>query len=132
MTRLFLAASALLWALYGVYCFADPASLAGAAGVTATTATGTIELRAMYGGLQAALGLLAGAACWRPSLVRPALLALAFVAAGLFTARLLAAVVAAEFSAYTVMALTIEIVTWMFASRLLQSAGGNTDAAQGR
>ena len=34
-------------------------ALAGAGGVEATTPTGTTEIRAMYGGLQAAIGLLA-------------------------------------------------------------------------
>ena len=65
-------------------CFFDPGSLEEIAGVGARSTTGTIELRAMYGGLQAALGALAGAALLRPALERPALVALAFVCGGLF------------------------------------------------
>lgn len=129
MTRLFLAASALLWALYGLYCFANPASLVATAGVAATTATGTIEIRAMYGGLQAALGALAGAACLRPSLVRPALLALAFLGAGLFSARLMAAVAASEFSSYTVMGIVFEIATCTIAASLLRAGAGRSEPA---
>ena len=56
MTRLFLAANALLWLPYGLYCFLVPEFLAEAAAVSATTSTGTVELRAMYGGLQAGIG----------------------------------------------------------------------------
>ena len=119
MLRLFLGASALLWLPYGLFCFFDPGYLAEAAGVTSTTPTGTIELRAMYGGLQAALGVLAGAALLRVALRRPALLTLAFVGAGLFTARLLGAVMSSDFSSYTVMALLLELTTSVFATALL-------------
>jgi hypothetical protein len=51
--RIFFALTALVWLPYGIFCFFQPGYLAQAAGVTATSATGTIELRAMYGGLQA-------------------------------------------------------------------------------
>jgi hypothetical protein len=117
--RLFLAASALLWLPYGVFCFFTPGFLADVAGVASTSSTGTIELRAMYGGLQAALGILAGAALFRPSLQRPALVALAFLCAGLFMARLLGALLGAEFSSYTAMGLLFEILSTTFATRLL-------------
>ena len=119
MLRLFLAASALLWFPYGLLCFFDPAYLAEFAGVAPISTTGTIELRAMYGGLQAALGVLAGAALFRPSLQRPALVALSFVCAGLFLARLLGALLGAEFSAYTVLGLLFELLSSTFATRLL-------------
>ena len=76
-TRIFLRLSALLWVLYGLYCFVEPSQLAEAAGVAASTTTGTIELRAMYGGLQVAIGLLAGAAVFTPRLQPAALLMLA-------------------------------------------------------
>ena len=45
--------------------------------------TGSTELRAMYGGLQIALGAFAALAALRSSLARPALLAIAFLTAGL-------------------------------------------------
>ena len=107
-TRVFLAANVLLWLPYGLYCLAVPGSLADVAGVAATTATGTTELRAMYGGLQAAIGLLALAAVLRPDLQRTALVALAFLAGGLFTARLCGAFVDGGLSAYTIGALVLE------------------------
>jgi hypothetical protein len=119
MLRLFLAASALVWLPYGLFCFLAPGSLAGAAGVDATSATGTIELRAMYGGLQAAIGVLAGVGALRASLQRPALVALAFLCAGLFTARLLGALWSLDFSTYTMMGLLFELLSCTFATRLL-------------
>lgn len=119
MLRVFLAISALVWLPYGLYCFFDPAYLSGAAGVASASATGTIELRAMYGGLQAALGVLAAAACVQASLQRPALLALAFLCAGLFTARLLGAVLGGDFSPYTMFALVFELLSCTFATRLV-------------
>lgn len=119
MLRLFLAASALVWLPYGLVCFFDPGYLAEVAGVASTSTTGTIELRAMYGGLQVALGVLAGAACFQTSLERPALLALAFMCAGLFMARLLGALLGAEFSAYTILGLLFELLSSAFATRLL-------------
>ena len=124
MLRLFLGVSALIWLPYGLFCFFAPGYRDGAAGVMASTATGTTELRAMYGGLQAALGVLVAAAFFRPALQRPALFALAFLCAGLFMARLLGAVMALEFSDYTVVALLFEILSSAFATRLLVAPPG--------
>jgi len=119
MRGLFLAASGLLWSIYGLYCFVDPGQLAAAAGVAASSATGTVELRAMDGGLQLAIGVLAGAAFFRPALQRPALLCLAFLCAGLFMARLGGALIALDFSSYTVMGLLFELLSAAFATRLV-------------
>lgn len=117
--RIFLGASALLWTPYAIQCLLDPGSLAEAAGVAATSATGSAELRAMYGGLQAALGLLALAGALRPALARHALIALAVVCGGLGVARLGAAFAGDAFSAYTGMALGFELGTLALASVLL-------------
>lgn len=106
--RAFLALCALLWIPYAITVLFDPAVLTEQANLAATSATGTIELRAMYGGLQAAIGLLAGAAALRPALAPTALAALGVVSAGLFVARLGAASLAGVFSSYTVMALGLE------------------------
>jgi hypothetical protein len=104
----FLTFSAVVWLPYGLYCFINPEALAETAGVTATTATGTIELRAMYGGLQAAVGSLALAGSLRDAWQRAALMGLFFVCAGLGSARLLAAVSAGELSFYTSLGLLFE------------------------
>lgn len=117
--RIFLALSAVLWLPYGVQCLLDPSVLAAAAGVTATSATGTTELRAMYGGLQIALGLLALAGAVRPALAQHALVALGVVSAGLGIARLGAAVISGEFASYTLMALALEFTLLAVSCALL-------------
>jgi hypothetical protein len=106
--------------LYGLYCFAVPGFLADAAGVAATTPTGTVEIRAMYGGLQAAFGVLLLASARDPRLTLAGLAAAAFVMPGLASTRLLGAVVDGGFSAYTVEALVFEIVSSVFAVTLLR------------
>ena len=109
--RIFLGLSALLWTPYALQLLIDPAALTEAANIAATSATGTAELRAMYGGLQGALGLLALAGALRPALAKYALAALGSVCAGLGLARLGAAAVGDAFSSYTVMALGLELGT---------------------
>ena len=47
--QIFLGVSALVWLPYGIFCLLQPSFLEGAAGVAASTATGTVELRAMPG-----------------------------------------------------------------------------------
>ena len=118
--KLFLGLSALVWLPYGLYCFVAPTALAALAGVTFTTATGATELRAMYGGLQAALGLLAFAGLQRASLTRPALITLATVTAGLGSARLLGALSDGAWSGYTLMGLVFEVGSVLWATSLLR------------
>ena len=119
----FLALEVLLWLPYGLYCFVDPAFLAQGAGVAAGSVTGTTELRAMYGGLQTAIGVFALAALLRPALRRPALLCLSFLCAGLFTARLVGTLIDGGLSSYTAMGLGFESLSCGFAFWLLQRSG---------
>lgn len=116
--RIFLGLCALLWLPYGLMLLADPAMLAESAGVAATSATGTVELRAMYGGLQAAVGALALAGALRPALAAHALVALGALAGGLALARTGAAFTASSFEGYTLGALALEW-TMLAASVLL-------------
>ncbi|MCK5770848.1 DUF4345 family protein [Algiphilus sp.] len=120
MTRIFLGLSALVWAPYGLWCFLYPGFLAEAAGVSAGTATGTVELRAMYGGLQFAIGAFAAAAVVRETLQPAALLMVGVLCAGLFIARLPAALIVGEFSGYTVMALVVELAVVVIAAWLIR------------
>ncbi len=117
---IFLGFSALAWAGYGIYCFISPSLLAEIEVIAAVSATGTVELRAMYGGLQTALGLLAACGLLMATMARPALIALGFATGGLFSARLLAALLAGEFSAYTVGALVFEFLATLIAIILLK------------
>lgn len=122
MIRLFLGISVLAWAGYGTYCFIDPVSLAVQAGVTAGSTTGTIELRAMYGGVQIGIGVLALLALLRPALQPGVLLTLAVITGSLFSARLMAVLITTDFSAYTVGALVFECVYTVIAAVLARRA----------
>jgi hypothetical protein len=123
-TRVFLAANALLWLPYGLYCLAQPQMLAEVAGVAAVSPTGVTELRAMYGGLQAAIGALALVAALRRDLQRTALVALAFLAGGLFSARALGALVDGGLSGYTIGALVLEVGLTVLSVGLLRKDAG--------
>lgn len=120
IARVFLAFLALVWIPYGIYCFLDPAFLAGAAGVAATSTTGTIELRAMYGGIQAGFGALALLGALRPGFVSTALVTAVFLCAGLGSCRLVAAIAAGELSSYTAMGLAFELGSVALALALLR------------
>ena len=120
--RIFLALSALIWIPYGLACFFQPGSLADSAGVAFTSATGSTEIRAQYGGFTVALGALALAGAIRPALRRHALVALAVSCAGLGVARLLGVGMDGELSSYTGMALGLEFGTLALGVWLLRRA----------
>lgn len=105
---------------YGLFCFVAPGFLAEAAGVTATTPTGVAEIRAMYGGLQAAFGVLLLAAGRDSRLTLAGLAAVAFVMPGLASARLLGVAMGGGFSGYTIGALVFEIASSVVAVTLLR------------
>lgn len=109
--KVFLGLSALLWLPYGLLCLLQPSFLEGAAGVLATTPTGVAELRAMYGGLPVAIGVLCALGCFSPAWRGHALVTLAFVVSGLGVARFLGALAGGGFSSYTLMALLIEFAS---------------------
>jgi hypothetical protein len=106
--RILLGLSTLVWLPYGLFLVFQPGYLHDAAGVAIVSTTGRIELRAMYGGLQAAIGLFALAGLVRAALTRTALTALGFLCAGLASARTLGVVLDGEVSSYTAMALVLE------------------------
>jgi hypothetical protein len=119
MARAFLIVSGLMWAVYGIYLLAVPQALAATAGVSATTLTGLIELRAMYGGLEMAVGAFALSAAWLPGMLRSGLLAMGLACAGLGVTRLVSAAYAGEFSTYTRQGLALELALaalalWLF------------------
>ena len=110
LENVFLIATAIIFLPYGVICFLKPAMLAEAAGVSAVSSTGTTELRAMYGGLQGAVGVLAITAFFIPTLVNPFLIALITVSAGLLIGRIAGLIMDGGYTGYTGMALGFETV----------------------
>lgn len=106
--RTFLVFLGLAFLPYGLWCLAAPGFLEQAAGVAATTPTATTEIRAMYGGLQAAFGLLMLAAVRDSRLDVAALACAAFLVPGLALSRLAGLAVDGGLSAYTGAALVFE------------------------
>lgn len=107
--RIFLGVSALAWLPYGLFCLAKPSSLESIAGIAASTATGTVELRAMYGGLQVAIGVLCALGCASAAWRRNALTTLGILTAGLGLGRLAGVVAGGGLSSYTATALVFEL-----------------------
>lgn len=123
VNRLFLLANAAVWLPYGLYLVFQPGFLREAAGVAASTPTGTTELRAMYGGLQAAIGVLALRALARPDLEQVAVGAIATLAVGLFSGRLIGLFADGSASAYTLGGLAFEATLAVLGSRLFRRGG---------
>ncbi|MCH2169637.1 DUF4345 domain-containing protein [Myxococcota bacterium] len=119
--RAFLALMTLVWLPYGLYCLFAPDTLETMAGVKALNPTANVELRAMYGGVQAAIGVLVGLALLREWLRVPALTALGFLALGLGTSRLIGCLIEGDQSFYNVSALVFELIVGVVALRLLAS-----------
>jgi len=119
VARIFLFVAGLMWLAYGIYMLMAPGALAATAGVGALNSTGTIELRAMYGGLEGAVGLLALWGAFAAGLRRAGLAALAFTCTGLGATRLVNAILAGEFSTYTKQGLCLEIPLSVIAIWLL-------------
>ena len=115
--------SALIWLPYGLYCFAQPSMLGDAAGLVATTPTATTEIRAMYGGLQAAMGGLALAAVFRERLIPGVLLTLVFLTGGLAATRVAGLIMDGSMSEYTVGGLAFELLSCGFALFALGRTG---------
>jgi|SRR5688572_20896509 len=118
--RVFLGFFGLLSVGYGLYCFARPEFLDAFAGVAATSTTGKIELRAMYGGLQTAFGVFALLGALRPALTRTVLLSIAILCAGLGSFRVMGAVAASEVSSYTGQGIAFELGSMAVAVFLLR------------
>ena len=108
-TRIFLGAMALMWAGYGLWCFLDPGYLKQAAGITALGTTGSVDLRATYGGLQMAIGALLAGGSLRAAITRQTLAVYGVLCAGLGTARLCGALLESDWSGYTLFAVCFEL-----------------------
>ena len=118
--RIFLGLFGLVAMPFGILSFINPGFLDAFAGVAATSTTGTVELRAMYGGMQMAFGVLALLGALRPAFTRTALLATAILCAGLGSSRLLGAIAASEVSPYTRGGLVFELGSTGIAAFLLR------------
>jgi hypothetical protein len=120
----FLAYLFIAWTGIGLVLLVDPGALANYAGVMANSDTGTSELRAMYGGMELAIGLSALWAIVRPKWREHALFLQAVVTGGIAAGRLVGMVVSGNASMYTLSALSFELsavlLCVIFARRLRQ------------
>ncbi len=117
--QIFLLLEALLWVPYGIYCLLVPEVLADGASITATSATGATELRAMYGGLQFAIGAGCVWGALSDDLQRSAVWMLFLLTSGIGTARVIGVGLDGGLGAYTALALVFEFATAAWAGRLL-------------
>ncbi len=128
MVRIFLALAALVWTPYGLYLMFAPGALEGLAGVAATSAAATTELRAMYGGLQTAVGVLCVAALVRERFAPAVLAVSAVLTGGLLTGRLVgAAMDAGALDDYNIGALCFEATATICAALLARRAADAID-----
>lgn len=118
-TRVFLGIQTLIWLPYGVFCFFQPEFLDTAAGIALGSATASTEVRAMYGGLEAAIGAMTLSGLLHADLTRPALLLLAFLCTGLATARFGGMLIDGGISTYTMAGLAFEVVSAGISIKLL-------------
>lgn len=123
--RAFLLLLAIGWAPYGIYCLLNPGALVGIAGIEATTAFGTTELRAMYGGLQIAIGVSALLAFLRIVSADKALFVQLVAVGGLASARLAGAIATNDWSTYTVGGLVFEWLILLMSITAMRSVGPN-------
>ena len=77
----------LVWLPWGLLCIFDVSVIADIIGVVGVTPSGNSDLRAMYGGVQTAVGLMAALALYDTRFFPNFLLALAFVGSCLALSR---------------------------------------------
>lgn len=107
----YLTFSVFVWVPYGLFCWFNPHFLGqpDIAGLVATTPTAVTEVRAMYGGLQVAIGLIAAAGILRADFKGSALLVLGSLTLSLFSARIFGVATDGGMSGYTIGALIFEL-----------------------
>ena len=120
--RIFLGITAAAFIGYGLVCLARPEVVANATGMNLATSTASVEVRAMYGGLQTAVGILAALAVMRAEWRTPILLCIGLLFFGLASGRLLGIVVDSDASAYNFGALAFETASAGIALALVARA----------
>jgi hypothetical protein len=120
--RLFLGILGSLWLAYGLWLFLAPQQLADIAGVAALNATGTVDIRATYGGFQLAMGALMLGGALRVALTQSMLLVYGVVCASVGSTRLIGALLAAEWSSYTLVGVGFELGCVALVLVLMRSA----------
>ncbi len=112
--RALLIASGVLFGLYGLACLFSPSIVAGYTGIRLPDASAATEVAAMYGGLQAGLGVLFAFCGSRSAWVQPGLLVMVVLIGSLALGRTVGLLVHG-LSDYNLAALAYESVTALLA-----------------
>lgn len=114
----------LVWLPWGLMCVFDITLISDVIGVAGITPSGNSDLRAMYGGFQTAVGLMAALALYDRRFVRSFLLALGFIAGCLALSRTYGLVVDDSGTVYTWGVLAYEYFAGISAVALLAMLPG--------
>lgn len=120
--KIFLWLNALVFIGYGLVCLASPSVVADQTGMVLATGVASAEVRAMYGGLQTAVGLLALLGAVRPAMRATVLLVLGVLFFGLASGRAIGVLVETDPGTYNVAAMIFEAVFGALALTLLSRA----------
>ena len=104
-----LALCALGFFAFGVWLLADPLTALGKIGIAPSSATGVIELRAFYGGMELGLAAFLAMCAFKPEWRQAGLWLVLFSNGGAGLARLLGIALAGEFGSYLGWALVWEL-----------------------
>ena len=119
-TRVVLFANALVWLPYGLVCLLRPSTLADVAALGLASSTAIVEVQAMYGGLQIAIGGLALWGALRPRSAEAAIWSLLVLYAGLAGGRVFGLITSGDRSGYNLAAIAFEltgaaVAAWVYA-----------------
>jgi len=109
--RILLSATGLVFFVHGLVCFIHPATIRMESGLAMPTVASIVEVRAEYGGLPMALGLLFFAAALQKIQVRTGLLVMVTALTGYATARVAAVVISTQLDQYNAAAIAYEVIS---------------------
>ena len=122
----FLGITALALGAYGLMCLVQPSIVAEATGMQLLTGTATVEVRAMYGGLQIGIGLLALLGALRAELRGPVLISMCLLFFGIASGRLVGIAIESDPGAYNFAALGYELASAAIAGALIAAGASRT------
>ncbi|MEO9968990.1 MAG: DUF4345 family protein [Hyphomonadaceae bacterium] len=117
----YLMLAVIVWLPWGMLCIFNVQLIETIIGVTSTSVDGTSDIRAMYGGAQTGVGLMAAFALYNRTYVTEALFALAFLGTSMAFARSYGLIVDGSWTFYTSSIAVYEAFTGLSAIILLKS-----------
>lgn len=121
LSRINLAITSVVFLAYGVGPVFDPASAASVLGLSIATLSGTVSIRAIYGGYLIGAGLLFAITALKTSYTRLGLFALLLVVAPIFVSRCAGLLIISEASVDQLMRLAMEFASILITILLFNS-----------